>query len=258
MLSDRRHEICASVAIAAALARRHGRSAAFEAATTAALEDANQAITVHDSLWVDMTDEEIEYLLPEARHLMGIILTGLYGHMVVLEHLVGCEGIDAELSSHVHATVLSVVRHAAYPAGASWPSRGTANLAGAMRVDVALSPAEHRASPCRVPQRGVAFERRSTAEIGRQGAYEDACGRCCDDDAGVLRGHPGRCRRHGRSFHGNRRHRHRHQCDNRHTGLNRCCARRSDRPELACRGALGLPEPTEAVVRRTDRLDRQR
>ena len=120
-LADRRHEIAYSVAVAAALARRHGRSKAFEAATSAAFADAEAAITAQDSLWVDMTDEEVEYNLSEARYLMGVILNACYGHTVVLEHLVDCDGIDPDLSSQVHATVLAVVRHAAYPTGTPWP-----------------------------------------------------------------------------------------------------------------------------------------
>jgi hypothetical protein len=123
-LADRRHEIANSIAVAAALARRHGRSEAFEAATVAAFADAEAAITTQDSLWVDMTIEEIEHYLSEARYLMGVILNACYGHTVVLEHIVDCDGIDPVLSSQVHATVLSVVRQVAYPTGAPWPDPG--------------------------------------------------------------------------------------------------------------------------------------
>jgi hypothetical protein len=119
-LADHRHEIANSVAVAAALARRHGRSKAFEAATAAAFADAEAAITEQDSLWVDMTNEEVEYNLSEARYLMGVILNACYGHTVILDHLADCDGIDPDLSSLVHATVLSVVRQAAYPTGTPW------------------------------------------------------------------------------------------------------------------------------------------
>lgn len=121
ILADRTHEIGNSVAVAAALARRHGRCKAFDAATTVAFDDADAAITTQDSLWVDMTNEEIEYFLPEARYVMGVVLNACYGHMVVLEHLVDCDGIDPDLSAHIHATVLSVVREAAYPTATPWP-----------------------------------------------------------------------------------------------------------------------------------------
>lgn len=121
ILGERTREIGNSVAVGAALARRHGRSKAFEAATNAAFADAEAAIAAQDSLWVDMSDEEIEYFLPEARYVMGVILNACYGHMVVLEHLVDCDGIDPDLSAQIHATVLSVVRQTAYPTGTPWP-----------------------------------------------------------------------------------------------------------------------------------------
>lgn len=121
ILGDRSNEIGKSTAVAAALARRHGRSKAFEAAATAAHGDAGAALTAQDSLWVDMSDEEVEYFMPEARYVLEVILNACYGHMVVLEHLVDCDGIDADLSAQIHATVLSVARQAAHPTGPPWP-----------------------------------------------------------------------------------------------------------------------------------------
>lgn len=105
------------VAVSAALARRVGRSAALEAAIEAATSDGEAAITLHDSMWVDMTDEEVDYLLPHARHHMELVLRACYGQMVVLEELAELDAIDRDLMCAVLGTVMSVVHCAAHPGG---------------------------------------------------------------------------------------------------------------------------------------------
>lgn len=118
-LADRFAEIGHLVAVAAALARRLGRTPAFEAALEAAVADGEAAMTRADSLWVDMTDEEVDYLLPHARHHMGLVLRACYGHMVVFEELAELDGIDTDLVCSIQGTVMSVVRCVAHP-GHTW------------------------------------------------------------------------------------------------------------------------------------------
>ncbi len=119
-LAERSDETSGSLALAAALARRHGRTRCFEAAKAAAEADALAAIERDDSIWQDMSDEEIDRFLPDARYHMTLILAACYANVVVLEHLHECPESNSELSALVHGIVFAVVRQTADPTGTSW------------------------------------------------------------------------------------------------------------------------------------------
>ncbi len=86
-LEDRRTEIGYATGVAAALARRHGRQLAFEAAESAGGRDADSLIDLGDELFRDLGEPLARDALPALRHIVGFILGGLYGLLVVRDLL---------------------------------------------------------------------------------------------------------------------------------------------------------------------------
>jgi hypothetical protein len=82
-LEGRRSEVGRAIGVAAALARRHGRSVAFEAAESAGRRDADTWIDPGDGLFRNLGQQSAQDALPLVRHIVGFILGSLYGLLVV-------------------------------------------------------------------------------------------------------------------------------------------------------------------------------
>ncbi len=101
-LGDHRDEIGHHMAVAAALARRHGRSTYFDEAARTGIADGEHAIGPYDSIFVGVTRSETDRLLPHARAALSGILGPCYGLLAVREFL------EEPMRSLVHDVVHDV------------------------------------------------------------------------------------------------------------------------------------------------------
>lgn len=86
-LADHRAQIGAAMAIASQLARREGRTPAFDAAVEVGLADGAKLLTLQDHLFDERSPTELDGLLPHARAALAGILSAAFGLTTVREHL---------------------------------------------------------------------------------------------------------------------------------------------------------------------------